>query len=85
MAQSNAHRYAKLCCPEIQQAVRSFGLDEVRIALNLAELVDAPMPRWNPAARRWDMCPDFTPQLEALKQISQLLNLCPAEPRIEPE
>lgn len=82
----DAHRYAKLCRLEIQQAIRIVGLNELRIALKLAELIDATMPRGNPAKRQWDMFPDFTAQLEALKQIARLLNLYPAEPsQVEPE
>jgi hypothetical protein len=44
------------------------------------------MPKWNPAKGQWDMFPDFTAQLEALKQIARLLNLYPAEPsQVEPD
>jgi hypothetical protein len=84
--QSNAHRYANLRRLEIQQALRIVGLDEVRIALKLDEVIDATTPKWNPAKRRWDIFPDFTTQLEALKQIVQLLNLYPAEAsKVDPE
>jgi hypothetical protein len=70
----------------MQQALGAAGLDPVKIAEKLAQLIHCLEPKWNPAEKHWDFFDDTTAQLEAIRQVARLLNLYPAEPSsVEPE
>jgi hypothetical protein len=84
-AKANAHRLARAVKLEMQEALDAIGMDTVAVAKKLAELLEAKKRIWNREEQKWDVFPDTTVQLEAVKEINRLLNTYPApKPDIEP-
>ena len=62
-----------------ESALREAGVDERLIAKKLKEQLEAKQPRWNPKRNVFQLFPDHSTRLAALREILRLFGAYPSE------
>lgn len=76
-AQSSSYKLVARLQLKMGPVLRRFGLDEVKVAHKVEQLLEAKTPKWNPESKGWDVFEDGGTQQRALDTLADLLDARP--------